>query len=162
MSEEADKSSRVKPLVILVVIFIVLLGVGAAGFVYWNYQKHKTEQEENQTLSDETTQETGVSVDETNVGLSYPLNPFTVNLKDGKYLRFTIAIRFSHDIPNAFYSKEYELRDRIISFFNSKASHEIISPDARQDLKKEIISIIKSVIGTSNIDDIYFLELVAQ
>ncbi len=156
MAEENEKTSK-KKFIVLGIIVSLCLGLLSVGLFFWHSKKVELEEEQAGEVQYEE-----ISQDEVVLGLAYPLNPFTVNLKDGRFLRFTLAIKFQKEIPNVFFSKEYELRDKIITLFNTKSSSEIINPDSRQELKKTLISTIKSVIGIDSVEDIFFLELVAQ
>ncbi|MCS6961258.1 MAG: flagellar basal body-associated FliL family protein [Deltaproteobacteria bacterium] len=158
MTEEAGGKGKKK---IWLWIPLTLILIASAGVSAW-FLLIKKESEQDAEVIDQPEFE-DLKENEVPLSIVYPLNPFTINLKDGKYLRFSIAIKFSKEkIPDVFFSKEYEIRDKLISYFNGKSSDEILSPELRYDLKKEIISLIKTTIEDDIVTDIYFTDLVAQ
>ncbi|MCS6893202.1 MAG: flagellar basal body-associated FliL family protein [Deltaproteobacteria bacterium] len=159
MGEETAKSNskKLKSLIFLALGLFIIAGSGVAGWFLLSVREEETLQEEQSQEFEEQNPEEIV------VGSSYALNPFTINLKDGKFLRFTIALRFQDSkIPNIFFIKEYELRDKLIEFFNQKKADEVINPEARNEFKKVLVEIFNNSLGAPLIKDVLFLDLVAQ
>lgn len=154
MAEEETKPKR-KSLIILLA-FIVLLAASGIGAGAWYYLSDKEEVEPQPEYEP-------LDPSEILVAAIHPMNPFTVNLKDKTFLRFSMAIKFKTEkIPNIFYSKEYEIRDRIISLLNQKVSEQLVNPESRNVLKNEILAILRTSINSDEVEDVYFVDLIVQ
>lgn len=155
MAEEEAKPKRKSGLWIALILTVLSLsGVGVGA---WYFVSEKDDQADIQPEFEP------LEPSEMILSAIHPLNPFTVNLKDKKYLRFSLAVKFKNEkIPNIFYSKEYEIRDKIISLLNQKTSEQIVNPESRVILKNEIITVLKSIMNSDEVEDVYFVDLIVQ
>lgn len=100
------------------------------------------------------------------IGVLYPLDSFTVNLKsdDGRrYLKATISLELSGDeLSIELNNKAPVVRDRIIRILTSKTLEEISSKKGKQKVSEQIIETLNSMIVDGNVKGIYFTEFVIQ
>ncbi len=100
------------------------------------------------------------------IGVLFPLETFTVNLKsdDGRrYLKVTMSL----ELEGKELSKEIEktvavLRDMIIRVLTSKTLEEISSKKGKQKVSEQIMEVLNARIKDGQIKGIYFTEFVIQ
>lgn len=97
-------------------------------------------------------------------GVVVPLDPITVNLTDGHFLKIGLALQATADAgataPDGSIAK-----DLIIAQFSNKSVAELSSDKAREKQKQALLKKIEkayTVAGVQMIMDIYFTEFVMQ
>jgi flagellar FliL protein len=96
------------------------------------------------------------------------LDPFIVNLADtdmSRYLRVSIGIQFRENVeaPESILEPVLPaLRDRFISTLGSQQSRLIRTPEQKDALKAELITVAEDIIGTRRIANLYFTEFIVQ
>jgi len=100
------------------------------------------------------------------IGVLYPLDTFTVNLKSDsgrRYLKATMSLELdSPELSHELDSKAPVLRDRIIRILSSKTLEEISSKKGKQKVSEQIMDTLNAMITDGQIQGIYFTEFVIQ
>ncbi len=100
------------------------------------------------------------------IGILYPLDSFTVNLKSDsgrRYLKTTLSLELSDEALSVeLDAKSPVIRDRIIRILTSKTLEEISSKKGKQKVSDQIQDTLNSMISDGRIQGIYFTEFVIQ
>ena len=100
------------------------------------------------------------------IGILYPLDTFTVNLKSDagrRYLKATISLELKGpELSIELDKKAAVIRDRIIRILTSKSIEEISSTKGKQKVSEQIVDVLNSMISDGSIKGIYFTEFVIQ
>ena len=100
------------------------------------------------------------------IGILYPLDTFTVNLKSDagrRYLKVTMSLELNgEELSLELDNKSPVLRDRIIRILTSKSLEEISSKKGKQKVSNQIMDTLNSMISDGSIRGIYFTEFVVQ
>ena len=100
------------------------------------------------------------------IGILYPLDTFTVNLKSDqgrRYLKATISLELNgEELSMELDNKSPVIRDRIIRILSSKTLEEISSKKGKQKVSEQIIDTMNSMIIDGDVKGIYFTEFVIQ
>ncbi len=100
------------------------------------------------------------------IGILYPLDSFTVNLKSDsgrRYLKATLSLELSDEALSVeLDAKAPVVRDRIIRILTSKTLEEISSKKGKQKVSDQIQDTLNSMISDGKIQGIYFTEFVIQ
>ena len=160
-SEEEEKKDKEKPeskekpgsrkLLTLLILSIVLLGGVSAGAYFLKSAK---------VLDDWT----GVQGQEEST--FYEMDCFTVNLADtgGKrFLKTTLKLKVtSENVLKECKSRNFELRDLVLTLLTSKESEEILRAEEKASLKKQILGTLNSTLRKGQVLDVYFTEFLIQ
>ena len=141
-AEGAAAPKKSKKMLIIIVLAVVLLGGGGAG-AYFMFFKSSGEEE---VVAPEP-------------GLVVALEPITINLEDGHFLKVSIALQATieaHEEPDG--SKALDI---LISQFSNKSVAELSTNEARDEMKKELVEKIKKAYH-EEVYDVYFTEFVMQ
>lgn len=149
--EQAPKKSKLK----LIIIGVVVLLIGAGGFIgYSKYKKGKEKKSEAQN--------------EKIVSIICPLKSFVVNLLDkrgvGKrYLKVTIQLEVGKEEDKLHIENHNpQLRDTILLLLSSQTLKEINTMEGKLELKQALLSRMKQILGDGVVRRIYFTEFVVQ
>lgn len=97
------------------------------------------------------------------MGAIFPLETFTVNLQDGRFLRCQIQLEFTdRDIPIRFYSRLVPLKDQIISALTRRNGEDLLGEHGRDSLKKDIRDLINENLRREEVKGVYFTQFVVQ
>ncbi len=100
------------------------------------------------------------------IGILYPLDSFTVNLKSDsgrRYLKATISLELSgEELSLELDAKAPVIRDRIIRILTSKTLEEISSKKGKQKVSDQIQDTLNAMISDGHVQGIYFTEFVIQ
>ncbi len=100
------------------------------------------------------------------IGILYPLDTFTVNLKSDagrRYLKVTMSLELEgEELSLELDAKSPVLRDRIIRILTSKTLEEISSKKGKQKVSQQIMDTLNAMISDGDIRGIYFTEFVIQ
>ncbi len=100
------------------------------------------------------------------IGILYPLDTFTVNLKSDaghRYLKVTMSLELEgEELSLELDNKSPVLRDRIIRILTSKSLEEISSKKGKQKVSDQIQDTLNAMISDGQIRGIYFTEFVIQ
>ena len=94
------------------------------------------------------------------IGILYPLDTFTVNLKSDagrRYLKVTMSLELEgEELSLELDAKSPVLRDRIIRVLTSKTLEEISSKKGKQKVSQQIMDTLNAMISDGDIRGIYF------
>ncbi len=100
------------------------------------------------------------------IGVLYPLDTFTVNLKSDsgrRYLKTTLSLALKgDDLSLELDAKKAVLRDRIIRILSSKTLEEVSSKKGKSKVESQIMDTLNAMISNGKIEGIYFTEFVIQ
>lgn len=100
------------------------------------------------------------------IGILYPLDTFTVNLKSDsgrRYLKVTLFLELEGaELSLELDAKTAVLRDRIIRILTSKTLEEVTSKKGKSKVETQIMDILNSMLSDGKIKGIYFTEFVIQ
>ncbi|GIJ48669.1 hypothetical protein Val02_55550 [Virgisporangium aliadipatigenens] len=136
---DAPKKGKGKLIIIIVVVVLLLGGGGAGGYFYFAGGEEEAPAPE--------------------PGIVVALEPITINLADGHFLKVSIALQATaeaHEEPDG--SKALDL---MISQFSNKSVAELSSNEAREEAKKKLKEAVAEAYE-GEVMDLYFTEFVMQ
>ena len=142
--KEADGAAapkKSKKMLIIIVAVVVLLGGGAGA--YFMFFKSSGEEEA-------AAPEPGVVV---------ALEPITINLADGHFLKVSIALQVTADAAHE--PDGSQALDLLITQFSNRSVAELSTHEAREEMKKELVEKVKHAYH-EEVYDVYFTEFVMQ
>jgi len=174
-SSGGQKSNNMLMIIIIVVLILIIVGGAVVALLLMGGDD---EQAQMQQVAAPMANERGVqqqprkntalpnsrALDE--IGILYPLDTFTVNLKSDqgrRYLKATMSLELNgEELSLELDSKAPVLRDRIIRILTSKTLEEISSKKGKQKVSEQIMDTLNSMIKDGNVQGIYFTEFVIQ
>jgi flagellar FliL protein len=153
--EEDQKQAQQNPksnklLIILLIVVVLSGGVGAGA--YFKFFRA-----------------TGESVEakkQEEVPIYHELDTFMVNLADqgGKrFLKATIRLKVnSPQVGEECKLRCFEIRDIVLTVLTSKESEDVIKPEDKLALKKQIMETINRALQKGQVLDVYFTEFLVQ
>jgi len=168
------KSSNLLMIIIIVVLVLIIIVGGVVAFLLMGDDEEDVasapvakEQPVKKTASRSSSSgayEATRSLSE--IGVLYPLDTFTVNLKSDsgrRYLKVTMSLELEgEELSLELDAKAAVLRDRIIRILSSKTLEEISSKKGKQKVETQIMDTLNSMITDGQIKGIYFTEFVIQ
>lgn len=172
---EKKKSNKVLMIVVIVVLALIVIG-GALVAVLLSggdekdahaeqpapQVKEKTAPERTSNGSSEGSSSRKLS----EIGILYPLDTFTVNLKSDagrRYLKATLSLELDgKELSLELDKKSPVIRDRIIRILTSKTLEEISSSKGTTKLTEQIVDTLNSMITDGSVKSVYFTEFVVQ
>ncbi len=150
--KEVQEKPKSKKLLIIIPLLLVVLGGGGAG-AYFKFVRAPNESTEEKKQIEES-------------AVYYEMETFMVNLADqgGKrFLKATIKLRVSSpNVVEECKSRSFEMRDRVLTLLSSKECEEVMKPEDKQDLKKQIIETLNRMLQKGQALDVYFTEFLIQ
>ena len=175
--EEAPKekkSSNMLMIIIIVVLVVIILIGGVVAFLLMGSDDEEAMAKEPQVKEKKVTKShrssASSSMDDSRqlseIGILYPLDTFTVNLKSDsgrRYLKVTLSLELEgEELSLELDAKTAVLRDRIIRILSSKTLEEISSKKGKSKVETQIMDTLNSMISDGEIKGIYFTEFVIQ
>jgi flagellar FliL protein len=144
--EQEKKKNNIMKIIIIIVFLATTIG---ASYIIWD----KMMGGPSASLSSEKKAETA----------NLELDEILVKLSDeerSRYIKTNIAISHDKEIENI---NDYtpQIRDSIINYLMSKKADDF-SADNMENVKKDIMRILKNKIDNEGIYDIYFVNLIVQ
>jgi len=175
-SAPKEKKSSNLLMIIIIVILILIIIVGAVvAFLLMSDDEEATTQKaapqvKEKQITSSKTKNNSVTMEDTRplseIGILYPLDTFTVNLKSDsgrRYLKVTMSLELSgEELSLELDAKAAVLRDRIIRILSSKTLEEISSKKGKQKVTQQIMDTLNAMITDGQIKGIYFTEFVIQ
>ena len=182
--EEQEGSSEKKSsnkLLMIIIIVILILVIAIGGLVA--YLLLSSDEKEATTTTPPPTEKTapapqqrttstpssvgGEAVRKLNeIGVLYPLDTFTVNLKSDsgrRYLKVTMDLELSgQELSAELDNKTAVIRDRIIRILTSKTLEEVTSRKGKDKLTQQIKDTLNAMLVDGQIKGVYFTEFVIQ
>ncbi len=176
-TEEApkEKKSNMLMIIIIVVLILIILIGAVVGVLLMGgdeeeatasqpQAKEKSVDKPRSRNSSSSSMESSRQLSE--IGILYPLDTFTVNLKSDagrRYLKCTMSLELEgEELSLELDAKSPVLRDRIIRILTSKTLEEISSKKGKQKVSVQIMDTLNSMIADGEIKGIYFTEFVIQ
>ena len=171
--EPKEKKSNNMLLIIIVVVLFLLIIIGAVvGFILMGddeeavaaapVEKERAAPRKKRVASAEYDDSRQLS----EIGILYPLDTFTVNLKSDfgrRYLKVTLSLELEgEELSLELDAKTPVLRDRIIRILTSKTLEEITSKKGKQKVSNQIMDALNAMISDGEVRGIYFTEFVIQ
>jgi len=170
--ETEKKSSNMLLIIIVVVLFLIIIIGGVVAFMLMGDDEETT----TQTTVEPTaptkkpkrirSSEYDDSRQLSEIGILYPMDTFTVNLKSDagrRYLKVTMSLELDgEELSLELDAKTAVLRDRIIRILTSKTLEEITSKKGKQKVSNQIMDALNAMISDGEIKGIYFTEFVIQ
>lgn len=179
------KKSNVLLIVIIVVLILIIIGGAVVAMMLMNSEgdghgdpKHPEATKEAAAHKDPHAKEAAApkakSADGedsrklSDIGILYPLDTFTVNLKSESgrsYLKATISLELNaeqKELSIELDKKIPVIRDRIIRILSAKSLEEISSKKGKEKVGEQIMETLNAMMVDGSIKGIYFTEFVIQ
>jgi flagellar FliL protein len=174
--QENKKSNNMLMIIIIAVLVLIIIGGAVVAFILMgsdeketNVQQSTPQVQEKTTSSSSRPREdsdVGDSRKLSEIGILYPLDTFTVNLKSDagrRYLKATISLELNgKELSMELDNKSPVIRDRIIRILTSKTLEEISSKKGKQKVSEQIMDTLNAMIVDGNVKGIYFTDFVIQ
>lgn len=169
----AKKSNMLMIIIIVVLIIVILIGaivailfMGASDESEQISNKQSMERSEPRKSRSSTSSNYESSRQLSDIGILYPLDTFTVNLKSDagrRYLKVTMSLELEgEELSLELDAKSPVIRDRVIRILTSKSLEEISSKQGKQKVSVQIMDTLNAMISDGDIRGIYFTEFVIQ
>jgi len=169
------KSGNMLMIIIIVVLFLIIIIGGIVAFLLMGDDEEPMQNNSNQrqersapkqNSSNGSSAKYNDSRQLSDIGILYPLDTFTVNLKSDagrRYLKVTMSLELEgEELSLELDAKSPVLRDRIIRILTSKTLEEISSKKGKQKVSQQIMDTLNAMISDGTIKGIYFTEFVIQ
>lgn len=167
------KSSNMLMIVIIVVLILIIIGGAVVALLLMGGDDeaatNQSAPQAKQRSDSQAKRSSGNYIDSrklNDIGILYPLDTFTVNLKSDagrRYLKVTMSLELEGDeLSLELDNKSPVLRDRVIRILTSKSLEEISSKKGKQKISEQIMDTLNAMISDGRIKGIYFTEFVVQ
>ncbi len=167
------KSNMLMIIIIVILILIILIGATIGILLMGNDEEidvSSTPQTKERTNSKPKRSSSASTYDDSrqlsDIGILYPLDTFTVNLKSDagrRYLKVTMSLELEgEELSLELDAKSPVIRDRVIRILTSKTLEEISSKKGKQKVSTQIMDTLNAMISDGTIRGIYFTEFVIQ
>jgi len=168
-----EKKSNMLMIIIIVVLILIILIGATVGILLMGDDEEEVSsapQAKEKSISKPKRSSSSASYDDSrqlsDIGILYPLDTFTVNLKSDagrRYLKVTMSLELEgEELSLELDAKSPVLRDRIIRILTSKTLEEISSKKGKQKVSTQIMDTLNAMISDGTINGIYFTEFVIQ
>ena len=149
--KEVQEKPKSKKLLIILPLLVVLLGGGGAG-AYFKFFR--------------APDEGAVEKKQEESFVYHEMDTFMANLADpgGKrFLKATIKLKVSSpQVGEECKLRSFEMRDLVLTLLTSKESEDVIRPEDKLILKKQIIEALNRVLQKGQALDVYFTDFLVQ
>ncbi|WP_373002933.1 flagellar basal body-associated protein FliL [Sulfurimonas sp.] len=167
------KSSNMLMIIIIVVLILIIIGGAVVALLLMGGDEEATMNQSAPQANERSDSQPKKSSGNYNnsrklndIGILYPLDTFTVNLKSDsgrRYLKVTMSLELEGDeLSLELDNKSPVLRDRVIRILTSKSLEEISSKKGKQKISEQIMDTLNAMISDGRIKGIYFTEFVVQ
>jgi len=168
------KSSNMLMIIIIVVLIIIILGGVILTILLMgsdDEERSSAPQAQERSISKKSRSNSNNNNYEdsrqlSDIGILYPLDTFTVNLKSDsgrRYLKVTMSLELDgEELSLELDAKSPVLRDRVIRILTSKSLEEISSKQGKQKVSDQVMNTLNAMISDGEIRGIYFTEFVIQ
>lgn len=170
-TQEKKPKNMLMIIIIVVLIFIIAIGGLVAVLLMGDDEEpmRKSPQVQEKSKSKKRASSSNSFDDSrqlSDIGMLYPMDTFTINLKSDAGRRF-LKVALSLELEGEELSLELDaktpvLRDRIIRILTSKTLEEISSKKGKAKVSNQIIDTLNAMIADGDIRAIYFTEFVIQ
>ena len=174
---QEKKSSNMLMIIIIVVLFLIIIIGGIVAVLLMGGDDEEpmknnapqTKERSNSQQSSSSSLSTAQYNDSrqlSEIGILYPLDTFTVNLKSDqgrRYLKVTMSLELEgEELSLELDAKSPVLRDKVIRILTSKTLEEISSKKGKHKVSQQIMDTLNAMIRDGQIKGIYFTEFVIQ
>lgn len=171
---EKKKSNMLMIIIIVVLVLVILIGVVVTVLLMSGddevAQVQETQAKERRAKAPKRMSSNSAGMEDSRqlseIGILYPLDTFTVNLKSDagrRYLKATMSLELEGDeLSLELDAKNPVLRDRIIRILSSKTLEEISSKKGKSKVSDQVMDTLNSMISDGQVRGIYFTEFVIQ
>jgi len=167
------KSGNMLMIIIIVVLILIIVIGGVVAFLLMGSDEEDAQMAQPQVKERSMPKQRKSSSSMMNnsrslsdIGILYPLDTFTVNLKSDagrRYLKVTLSLELEgEELSLELDAKTAVLRDRIIRILSSKTLEEISSKKGKSKVETQIMDTLNAMIADGTIKGIYFTEFVIQ
>lgn len=153
--EVQPKKGGKKKLLIFLILGILIIGIAGAGVFFFLGKKG----EESKTSH-------GKKAKEHQQAFYVDFEPIIVNLLDptGKrYLQVRLTLEIQDQkLEEEIKKKDAVIKDTIITVLSGKTVEEVIVPEAKENIKKELLAKINQVLGEEIITNIYITQYIVE
>ena len=170
--EETPKKKSNLLLIIIIVLLVLVILVGVLLFVFIGgdeaepVQQTAPKEQPKKSVKRTSNYQMDDSRPLDQIGILYPLDTFTVNLKSDsgrRFLKCAISLELEgEELSMELDAKSAVLRDRIIRILSSKTLEEVSSKKGKAKLTQQIVDTLNSMITDGTIKGLYFTEFVIQ
>ena len=174
--QQTEKKSSNMLMIIIIVVLILIILIGAVVAILLmgddnEVQTSSSPQVKERSVSKSSSRSSSpVVLDDSRqlseIGILYPLDTFTVNLKSDagrRYLKVTMSLELEGDeISMELDAKTAVIRDRVIRILSSKTLEEISSKKGKAKVSSQVMDTLNAMISDGYIKGIYFTEFVIQ
>ncbi len=170
---EKKSSNMLMIIIIVVLVLIILIGAVVGILLMGDDEEEAVSSAPQEKVKSETKERKATPVSGlgdsrqlSEIGILYPLDTFTVNLKSDagrRYLKCTMSLELEgEELSLELDAKSPVLRDRIIRILTSKTLEEISSKKGKQKVSNQVMDTLNAMISDGEIKGIYFTEFVIQ
>ena len=167
------KSNMLMIIIIVVLILIILIGATVGILLMGGDDEAEVSSQaptKERTVSKSKRSSSSSNYDDSrqlsDIGILYPLDTFTVNLKSDagrRYLKVTMSLELEgEELSLELDAKSPVIRDRVIRILTSKTLEEISSKKGKQKVSTQVMDTLNAMISDGTIRGIYFTEFVIQ
>lgn len=168
--KEKKSGNMLMIIIIVVLVLVIIIGAVVAVLLMGDDEETQSAPQAKEKVKRKTSSSSSAKYDNTRqlseIGILYPLDTFTVNLKSDagrRYLKVTMSLELEgEELSLELDAKSPVLRDRIIRILTSKTLEEISSKKGKQKVSQQIMDTLNAMISDGTIDGIYFTEFVIQ
>jgi len=158
LAEEVKEEGQAPPkkgkkLILFILIAFLVIGIGAGAFLFLSFKKGEDEKGKKKAKKAEQV----VMVD---------MDPIIVNLFDPSGKRY-LQVRLSLEVGDKkaeeqVKKQEAKLKDAFIAILSGKTVEEVILPEAKEKIKKEILAKCKEIFGEDVVTNIYITQYIVE
>jgi flagellar FliL protein len=158
MAEEVKGEGQAPPkkgrkLLLIILIAFLIIGIGAGAFLLLSFKKGEDEKGKKKAKKAEHV----VMVD---------MEPIIVNLFDPSGKRY-LQVRLSFEVGDKkaeeeVKKQEAKLKDAIIAILSGKTVEEVVVPEAKDKIKKEILAKCKEIFGEDVVTNVYITQYIVE
>ena len=169
------KSNKMLMIIIIAILVLIIIVVGIVAYLLLSDDGEEatdaqTKVKEKPVKETKTKKTSSLSLSDTRklneIGVLYPLDTFTVNLKSDngrRYLKVTMDLELSsQELTAELDNKTAVIRDRIIRILISKTLEEVSSRKGKEKLTAQIRDTLNAMLDQGEIQGVYFTEFVIQ
>jgi flagellar FliL protein len=171
-SATTAKKSK-KGLFIGLALIVVVIAIGVPVFLMLNKEKTKEKSSAEKVEIDlsvdgresrlEAEAEEELEEGEELLGALVPFDPFVLNLKNSRFVKFQIQLEFvERDIPKKFFQRAPIIRDGIITLVNNRSGEDLLEREGKEKLRKDIRNVINEALHKELVKQVYFTQFVVQ
>jgi len=157
---EATPKKKSKLLLIIGVIVVVLAAGSGGGYFFMFRAKAQKVSASQETKKPEASEESEITQ-------VVELQPFIVNLADNddaRYLRMTVSLGIAGTEGGEKSTPLFttKVRNAMISVLTAKTSTQVLSPEGKAELRKQLLEAARTVSGEPQVKAIYITDFIIQ